>query len=107
VGKPAKAGAAIFLLADQPQVSVEVLEALVASHRKGLPSVLAPLVEERRANPTLFDQVTFADLLRLEGDQGGRALFSKYSPQYLPWMDPGLLSDVDTPEDYDRLLQRG
>jgi molybdenum cofactor cytidylyltransferase len=98
-------GGAVFLLADQPQVTVEVLRALVEFHARELPAVAAPLVEDRRANPTLFDRVTFSDLMQLTGDPGGRALFSKYSPSYLPWLDDGLLRDVDTPEDYDRLMQ--
>lgn len=102
---PSQVGGALFLLADQPQVTVEVLRALVEFHARELPSVAAPLVEDRRANPTLFDLATFPDLLQLTGDQGGRALFSKYSPAYLPWLDDGLLRDVDTPEDYDRLMQ--
>jgi molybdenum cofactor cytidylyltransferase len=100
-------GAAIFLLADQPQITAAVLRALVEFHSLELPPVAAPLVEDRRANPTLFDQTTFADLMQLSGDRGGRALFSKYSPSYLPWFDGALLHDVDTPEDYDRLLQLG
>ena len=50
-------GSAIFLLADQPQIPVEVIRALVESHTLELQPILAPLVlEERRANPVLFDR---------------------------------------------------
>jgi molybdenum cofactor cytidylyltransferase len=98
-------GAAIFLLSDMPQVTAEVLRALVEGHAHELPAVLAPMVEDRRGNPTLFDCATFPDLMRLSGDQGGRAIFSKYSPTYLPWLDVGLLRDVDTPADYESLMQ--
>ena len=67
---------------------------------------LAPLVlEERRANPVLFDKVTFPDLLKLEGDIGGRGIFSNYKVEYLPWHDDRLLFDVDKPEDYKRLVE--
>jgi molybdenum cofactor cytidylyltransferase len=99
-----KAGGAIFLLTDQPQVSVEVLHALVERHSQDLPAVLAPYVFDQRANPVLFDRVTFQDLLTLKGDTGGRAIFSKFSPRYLNWYDRKLLLDVDTPEDYQRLV---
>jgi molybdenum cofactor cytidylyltransferase len=98
------AGGAIFLLADQPQVSVEVLRALVERHSQDLPAVLAPYVFDQRANPVLFDRVTFQDLLALQGDTGGRAIFSKFSPRYLNWYDKRLLLDVDTPEDYEKLV---
>ena len=99
-------GAAIFLLADQPQISSEVIRALTESHARELQPILAPLVlEERRANPVLFDRVTFLDLLQLTGDIGGRAIFSKYKVEYIPWHDDSLLLDVDSPEDYQRLVE--
>jgi molybdenum cofactor cytidylyltransferase len=102
---PAKCGGAIFLLSDQPQVSIEVIRTLVDFHSRDLPAVLAPYVNDKRANPVLFDRETFNDLLKLEGDQGGRAIFSKFNPAYLDWTDDHLLMDVDTPEDYQRLLE--
>jgi molybdenum cofactor cytidylyltransferase len=98
-------GAAIFLLVDQPHVTTSILRALVERHAQDLPAVLAPYVLDRRANPVLFDRLTFPDLLNLEGDQGGRMIFSKFSPTYLDWLDERLLMDVDTPDDYRRLLE--
>jgi len=99
-------GSAIFLLADQPQIPVEVIRALVESHTKEMQAIVAPLVlEERRANPVLFDRVTFPDLLKLSGDVGGRAIFSNYKVEYIPWHDDRLLLDVDNPQDYQRLVE--
>ncbi|MFN3741240.1 MAG: selenium cofactor biosynthesis protein YqeC [Anaerolineales bacterium] len=99
-------GAAIFLLADQPGVNPQVLQALVEHHAGTLVAVVAPLVGGQRANPVLFDRVTFDDLLKLEGDQGGRAIFSRYPPQFLPWHDEALLFDIDTPQDVERWQRR-
>ncbi len=97
-------GACIFLLVDQPQLTTSILQALIEKHAEGLASVVAPLVLDRRANPVLFDRRTFSDLLSLEGDVGGRAIFHKHRVEYLPWHDDRLLLDVDTPEHYQRLL---
>ncbi|MCC6301152.1 MAG: putative selenium-dependent hydroxylase accessory protein YqeC [Anaerolineales bacterium] len=97
-------GAAIFLLVDQPQITASILQALIEKHAEGLYPVIAPMVIDRRANPVLFDRKTFSDLLTLEGDVGGRAIFHKYKVEYLPWHDDRLLLDVDTPEHYQRLL---
>ncbi|HEX5807163.1 MAG TPA: selenium cofactor biosynthesis protein YqeC [Anaerolineales bacterium] len=97
-------GSAIFLLADQPQVTPSVLRALIEKHAEGLYPIVAPMVLDRRANPVLFDRVAFADLMALEGDVGGRAIFHKHRVEYLPWHDDRLLLDVDTPEMYQRLL---
>jgi len=99
-----RAGAAIFLLADQPQITTSILHALVEKHAEGLYPIVAPMVIDRRANPVLCDAVTFSDLLELEGDVGGRAIFHKYPVEYLPWHDDRMLLDVDTPEQYQRLI---
>ncbi len=103
---PETAGSAIFLLADQPQVPTGVLNGLVEAHAAGLAPIVAPLVREnRRGNPVLFDRTTFAALRALEGDEGGRAIFSKFQVEYLPWNDERLLLDVDTEADYRRLKE--
>jgi len=98
-------GATIFLLADQPQIKPTIIRALVEEHHRTMNPVIAPMIEGRRANPVLFDRVTFPALLDLEGDVGGRAIFSKFSPSYIQWDDSSLLLDVDRPEDYKILLE--
>ena len=103
---PPETGSAIFLLADQPQIGTDIIRALIAHHATELYPIVAPLVlNERRANPVLFDRVTFPDLLKLTGDVGGRAIFDKHRVEYLPWHDDRLLLDVDEPEDYQRLVE--
>lgn len=97
-------GGAIFLLADQPQITTSILRALVEEHAEGLFPIVAPMVMDQRANPVLFDRVTFKDLMSVEGDVGGRAIFHKHRVEYLPWHDDRLLLDVDTPEMYQRLI---
>jgi molybdenum cofactor cytidylyltransferase len=99
-----RVGGAIFLLADQPQVTTSVIRALVEKHAEGLYPIVAPMVIDQRANPVLFDRSTFAALLTIEGDMGGRAIFHKHRVEYLPWHDDRLLLDVDTPEMYQRLI---
>ncbi|MGE5374759.1 MAG: nucleotidyltransferase family protein, partial [Bacteroidota bacterium] len=107
LGDPAvrrAAGAAIFLLADQPQVTPSILRALMEKHAEDLYPVVAPMVMDRRANPVLFDRSVFPEMAALQGDVGGRAIFRQYRVEYLPWHDDRLLLDVDTPEMYQRLI---
>jgi molybdenum cofactor cytidylyltransferase len=101
---PAFSGGALFFLADQPQIPPALPRALIEAHRTGEAQIIAPLADGRRANPVLFDASLFTELMAVEGDQGGRALFSKYSPQYLEWVDAVVALDVDTAADYARLL---
>ena len=103
---PENIGSAVFLLADQPQVTPTVMRALVEEHQRTLKPVIAPMVEDQRANPVLFDRVTFPALLELKGDIGGRGIFSKFSPSYIRWLDSSLLLDVDTPDDYQKIIKR-
>ena len=101
---PDTIGSAIFLLADQPQIPIELVKALIEQHAQTLSPIVAPLIDDRRGNPVLFDRMTFDDLLSLRGDVGGRAVFAKHPIANVPWRAAGLLLDVDTPEDYQRLL---
>jgi CTP:molybdopterin cytidylyltransferase MocA len=71
-----------------------------------LAPIVAPLVDGKRANPVLFDRTTFPELMALSGDVGGRAIFSKLPVDYLTWHDQSLLTDVDTLDDYRKLINR-
>jgi molybdenum cofactor cytidylyltransferase len=101
---PPQVGSAVFLLADQPQVSAQVIERLVESHAGSLAPITAPEIGGKRANPVIFDRRLFAELAELSGEAGGRAVFARHPVSLLPWDDDRLLMDVDTPEDYARLL---
>jgi molybdenum cofactor cytidylyltransferase len=100
---PTSIGAAVFLLSDQPHTPKSLLRALIETHSETLARIIVPFVDSKQANPVLFDRDLFLDLRELEGDVGGRALFSKEDVFKLPWDDPVILIDVDTPGDYERL----
>lgn len=103
---PRNIASALFMVVDQPQLPFALIEALIAEHAGSLAPIIAPMVEDHRTNPVLFDRSTFADFAALEGDVGGRAIFSRYQVRWLPWLDSSLAIDVDTPEDYRRLLDQ-
>jgi molybdenum cofactor cytidylyltransferase len=94
--------AAIFLLADMPLVSADLVAGLVAEHRSTLAPIVAPRSRGRWGNPVLFDYATFADLAGVTGDQGGRALFGRYDVHPLE-SDDRSLRDIDEPGDWSDL----
>jgi len=98
---PKSANGAIFLPADQPFITAELLRALVEGLRSGA-QVVAPEVEEHITSPVLFSAALFGELAAVEGDRGGRALFRRYPPFLVHWHDPRLAIDIDSPEDYAR-----
>jgi len=104
---PPGIGSAVFFLADQPYVSAEVVRALVTRHEETLAPIVAPRVGERRTNPVLLDCGSFGELTTLRGDKGGRGIMERHAVTYVDWDDENLLFDIDTPDDYSRLLRDG
>jgi len=100
---PENVGSVVFQLVDQPQIPQTLIKQMVNEHSLTLSPIVLPESGGRRANPVLFDRATFPDLLQLEGDVGGRSIFSNYSVKTIPWNDELILLDVDTPEDYENL----
>ena len=83
---------ALFLLADQPGVSTELLSALVQRHRETLAPVVAPRYEGQRGNPVLFDRRTFAEFSTLTGDVGARSIIRRHEDA-IAWVDwPGAVA---------------
>jgi molybdenum cofactor cytidylyltransferase len=101
--------AVIFLLGDQPQLPVSFLEKMIAAYRSNAQSfpIFISAFQGRRGNPVLFDKSVFQELRALEGDAGGRLIFSKHPLYLIPVEDPGMLLDIDSPEDYENLVKKG
>ena len=102
-----RCGAAVFLLSDMPRVPVDLIKAELEIHRREPVEIVVPRVKGQRTNPVLFDRSTFAELVGLEGDTGGRALFDRHSLRWLDLEDAQDLLDIDTPADYQHLVDEG
>ena len=95
---------AIFLLTDQPQLSVNFIAAIAeAGIRTG--KAVIPYINDHRCSPVFFSSQCFDKFLNLEGDQGGRQILGDCPHTLLPWLDEWMARDVDTPEDYRQLCQ--
>ncbi len=92
----------LILLGDQPQINPLFCESIL---RKGLETgkITIPYVNDRRANPVYFPRKTFEKLRQVVGDKGGRAIFSEFQVELLPWLDDCMAMDIDNPEDYEKL----
>ncbi len=96
--------AALFMVVDQPHVSLLLLRNLIENYRRYQPAVVASAYNETLGVPAIFDQRLFPELASLDSDRGARDLIEKYreSLQRVPF--PAGRFDLDTPEDYRRLL---
>jgi len=97
--------AALIVLGDQPFVRPETLDRIVEEYRRTQAQILIPIHEGARGNPVLLDRSLFAEARALEGDVGCRAIFGKHPDEivYVEVNDPGVLMDIDSREDYERL----
>jgi molybdenum cofactor cytidylyltransferase len=100
--------AVLVVLADQPTLSPGLLQALVERYEETGAPVVAPFYKGQRGNPVLFDRAVFPELLAVKGDQGGRSLFARYREKLERFEtdDEGVLLDVDTRQDYDKVRER-
>lgn len=98
--------AAVVNLVDHPMVSSETIKAVIASFRAApLPIVIASY-QGKRGHPVLFASQVYGEILAAPLDQGAKVVVRKDPARVreIPLDDPGILADIDTPEDYARFV---
>ena len=100
--------AALFLLADQPLITPVLIGGILNAYRTSGNPIVLPEFEGRRGNPVLFSRETFPRIEALAEDCGARPLFQEYAGRLLtvPVYGPAIHFDIDTMEDYRRLLEQ-
>jgi CTP:molybdopterin cytidylyltransferase MocA len=94
----------IVALCDYPLVSAETIANLVDEHGASPDSIIIPCHQGLRGHPLLFPRTVLNELA------DGMILrdLVRHDPQRvrcLPLDDPGVLIDMDTPEDYRRICE--
>jgi molybdenum cofactor cytidylyltransferase len=96
--------AVVFLLGDQPLITVEAIEKLIEAFCAGKGRLLQVSYRGRRSHPVLFGRSLFPELLAVTGDQGGREVLARHHAEVATVdLDLDYPEDIDTPEDYERL----
>lgn len=88
----------IVALADMPRISIPTIEALARTLDDGA-SLVAPFYQGQRGHPVGFGIEHRDALMMLDGDTGARSLLMSQQFARLDVDDPGILRDVDTPDD--------
>jgi len=104
---PSSAGA-LFLLADQPLVTPDIINCLIKAFQTLETRLVIPFYQGRRGNPVMVARSLFPRLLSLSSDTGPRVIFDEYKDSILK-VDvetDAVLVDVDTVQDYETLLSR-
>jgi molybdenum cofactor cytidylyltransferase len=103
---PTDVDAAIILLGDQPLITPEIINAMIAESAREPDAIIAASYQGRRGNPVLFPRQYFAELETIRGDEGGRSVLARHPDRVrLVEIDDALAGfDVDTPQEYQALI---
>jgi molybdenum cofactor cytidylyltransferase len=89
----------VVALGDMPRVQPETFRALIAQLCNDPLAIIAPSYRNRRGHPVVFGKAHLAALAGLSGDRGAFAILERTPPRMIEVDDPGVLQDIDTPED--------
>ena len=91
-------------LGDQPQVQAGSVQMVCDAYRETKSNIIIPSFQMRRGHPWLVARPLWDDLLKMESPNSPRDFLHTHHKniQYVNVNDPGILADLDTPEDYQR-----
>ena len=101
---PADADGVLFTLVDHPAASPATLDLLLAPAASHL--VRVPRYQAKRGHPIWFSRELIPEFLALPTDGPARDVVARHidRTEYLDLDDPGIVADIDNPEDYRALL---
>ena len=98
--------AILYLVADQPRLSREGVERVLALHREYPDCICAASSDGKRGNPCLFPRRFYPELLALAGDRGGSAVICRHEDCLRLTELPAVqLRDIDTRADLSALKE--
>ncbi|WPO78419.1 nucleotidyltransferase family protein [Flavobacterium sp. KACC 22761] len=94
----------IFAVCDQPYVSSLIFEHLIEEHHKTGKGIVASAYSETLGTPVLFKKKYFNELLELKGQEGAKKIISKFSDDVVSVSFEKGNIDIDTEDDYNKLM---
>jgi len=101
--------AILIMPVDIPMVRADTIRAVKAAFLSSAAPVARAVHNGQHGHPVIFGRRVFDELRRADPHTGARAVVHAHAHDLLnvEVEDPGILRDVDTPEDYDRLISPG
>lgn len=99
----------MFFTADQPFLDVDTIKVLQNKFTENCAYIIVPRCEGKRGSPVIFPSTFKEELLKLQGDVGGKVIINKNSDKvkFLEVLDSIKLFDIDTNESYEYILKLG
>ncbi|MEM6342478.1 MAG: nucleotidyltransferase family protein [Bacteroidota bacterium] len=102
---PENADAVMISLVDQPKVDANWLSQLLLARKRQEAKLVVTDYGHKMGVPALFSNPWLPALRSLQGEYGARELIRSNQDQALALSFEGAAQDIDTPEDYQQLLQ--
>jgi molybdenum cofactor cytidylyltransferase len=96
----------LVTLIDVPLVSAATVRTLIAAQREHGAPVVRPVSNGRHGHPVIFGCELFGELERADPAQGAKSVVRAHAAAMVevPIDDEGAFTDIDTREDYERLI---
>ena len=94
-------------LVDHPVVAADTYVRLAYAARSTVADMWVPSYDGRRGHPVVFARCMYEDLLQVPPGEGARWAVARHRSQRyeVPVVDAEVVRNVDTPEEYSRLLE--
>ena len=96
--------AALVTLVDVPLIGASAVRLLLARAATSPAPILRAVHRGRHGHPVIFKRQLFEALRRADPAIGAKAVVRAVAVEDVEASDPGVVEDVDTPEDYARLF---
>ena len=93
-----------ILVCDQPFISATLLQQMMAAKEHTGKGIVACTYTSTIGTPVLFDKKYFNQLLLLQGASGAKKLVQQFEADTATVNFPAGAMDIDTPEDYGKLV---
>ncbi|MCZ6676628.1 MAG: nucleotidyltransferase family protein [Candidatus Poribacteria bacterium] len=103
----ASADAFALTLVDLPMITSDLVDLVIDAYTQTEHGIAVPSYNYRRGHPVIFDRRYVADILALDGENGGvRSLYRKYADDihYVTVDTDRILRDIDDRGDYEEAL---
>ena len=103
---PPDAGASLFTLVDHPAVRDDTVDHLIAQFGQQQPLLAIPRYGDRHGHPVIAQRSVLDEILALPPDSSAKSVIRAHRSNtlFVDVDDPGILRDIDLPEEYDELL---
>jgi CTP:molybdopterin cytidylyltransferase MocA len=94
----------LVALVDMPLIAPDSVRRVLTAAERSSAAVLRAVYRGRHGHPVVFRRPAFAALRAADPAVGAKAVVRALATEDVDVADPGVLEDVDTPDDYTRLF---